>query len=79
MPFAPAALVALTLLAGCASSPGEADLALACQFRPCTCADATALIWQAADTKPVEWRENGDAGCPPGFTLKVTDPPARAR
>jgi hypothetical protein len=61
-------------LAGCSSSArNETTLAGACQFKACICVDGTAAFWQAKDTQPVRWRENGDAFCPPPFVLRLTD------
>ncbi|MGF1640132.1 MAG: hypothetical protein ACFCUO_04210 [Rhodospirillales bacterium] len=65
-----AAVVLAAALAGCAADrEASPALAGACQFKPCVCADTRALFWQAADTVPPLWRENGEPYCPPDFAL----------
>lgn len=61
----------LLLVAGCAGSSSQADLAKACQFRPCVCKEEGALLPGLAATRPVTWRPNGEAGCPEGFVLRL--------
>lgn len=65
-----AALAALTLAAACtAEGQSTPNLAGACQVTKCVCAEKTTMFWQAADTVPIEWQQNGNASCPPGFAL----------
>jgi hypothetical protein len=62
------------LVAACsAGSQSKPNLAGACQVTPCVCADASAMFWQAAETVPIQWRQNGDASCPPGYALVRSD------
>lgn len=66
------AVLALQILSACAGmgSQAEPPLSHVCQFRECVCADANAMFWQIAETTPIQWRENGDASCSPGYELK---------
>jgi hypothetical protein len=61
--------LALALVGCSAERATTASLAGACQFKPCVCASTKALFWQAAETVPVLWKENGDAYCPPDYAL----------
>ena len=59
-------------LAGCSliETPKPADLALACQTRPCVCEAIDAELFTARRTADVSWRLNGDAYCAEGYRLK---------
>lgn len=71
------ALAAAGLLAGCGSDKaGEAapepEIAKACTVRKCECVSSTIPFFFIRETRPVEWRANGDAACPEGFVLSLT-------
>lgn len=71
-------LLSLFWLGGCASGDrSQPQLAKACQFKACVCADEGAMFWQAAATVPLVWQPNGDAGCAPGYGLRVVGPKAK--
>lgn len=67
-----ACIVAALLAGGCAAKDSEPRLAKVCQFQACVCAEKNVMFWQAAATVPVEWRANGEAGCPSGYGLRET-------
>ena len=47
---------------------------IACQFKPCVCAEADAPLLIDAEEVEVKWREeNGDAYCPDGYELAFDD------
>ena len=64
-------------LAGCASLIGgtedQKQLALACEVAQCTCLSGTGgLSFSNRESRPVEWRNDGSAFCPAGFSLSRT-------
>ena len=63
------------LLAGLAACggggvEGKLDMALSCQLKSCLCVSETSAVFFAHKTKPVLWRQNGDAYCEQGFELE---------
>lgn len=59
------------LLAACAGDrKGDPNLAVACALKPCECTPEGAF---GGDPAPVLWRENGDAYCPEGYALRLSD------
>jgi hypothetical protein len=66
-------LIALLLpvVAACSVPHPPADLAAACQFKACVCSDTRALMPALTAGRSVEWRANGDAGCPEGYALRL--------
>lgn len=72
-----AAGVALLALAGCAGTAAPHDasqpsLAKACAVRPCRCLSTTVPFFLVRDSAPIRWLENGDASCPEGFKLVLS-------
>ena len=66
-------------LVGCAETPPPAGnrpqptLAKACQVRPCPCLSDSIPFFLVRDSRPIHWQENGDASCPEGFKLVLSD------
>lgn len=75
IPARPAGVIlATTLLASCGSGSaipkGPPQLHLACQTVECECRGERNSIFAERETAEIVWRQNGDATCPPGFTLE---------
>ena len=70
-------ILAAALLASCGSSSDTPKLPpqlhLACQTVKCDCRALSTSLFTQGETTEVIWRQNGDAACPPGFTLERAD------
>lgn len=72
------ALCAGLVLTACGSdtqvlqTPPDIDTSprIACKVVQCECVAPSQSIFSKAETTELTWEENGDASCPPGFTLK---------
>jgi hypothetical protein len=71
--------LALLALAGCAgaappaSEAPQPSLAKACAVRPCQCLSTNIPFFLVRESSPIRWLENGDASCPEGFKLVLSD------
>lgn len=75
-PRACCAILAAIWLGACASEAplgGTPELAKACAVRPCRCLSDTVPFFLVRKSAPVQWRENGDAYCPEGYSLALSD------
>ena len=75
-----AGLLALLALGACAGGAPPADpdapsLAKACTVRPCQCLSTEFAFFLKRQSQPIQWRSNGDAACPEGFKLVLSEPP----
>lgn len=64
------------ILAGCTGAPaqeGQPELAKACAVRACECVSRTTPIFRERERAPLQWRQNGDAYCPDGFKLVLSE------
>jgi hypothetical protein len=73
------ALLALLALSACAGGAEPADpnapsLAKACAVRPCQCVGTDFAFFLKRQSQPIQWRSNGDAACPEGFRLMLSEP-----
>ena len=75
MPFkALVSLIFLPVLAACVTpGPSEEVLADACQLKPCSCVEIDGGGWLDPETKPLLWRQTGEAYCPEGYRLQRDD------
>jgi hypothetical protein len=70
------AVLLAAVLGACAEEPvlgGTPETAKACQVRPCRCLSASIPLFFVRESVPVRWRENGDAYCPEGFVLVLSE------
>ena len=71
--------LALLALAACADEPPppsiavKPSLAQACTVRPCQCLSTSGAIFLIRKSAPIRWLKNGDASCPEGFELTLSD------
>jgi hypothetical protein len=64
----------LTLMTACAGEEeSTVDLTLACQLSKCVCSHRDRPFFEEKEPEPVLWRENGDAYCPDGLELKLSE------
>jgi hypothetical protein len=66
-------ILATALLTSCSSSEtpkSPPQLHLACQTVECDCRAPKTSLFSPGEKTEVIWRQNGDAACPPGFTLE---------
>jgi hypothetical protein len=71
--------LSLLVLAGCSTFEGPqetaAQLALACEMTKCECqVPQSGYSFSKKPPVPVEWRSDGAAYCPAGYTLARTKP-----
>lgn len=70
------ALLLAMLLGACSGEPtlqGAPELAKACAVRQCQCLSSSIPFFFIRESAPVQWRENGDAYCPEGFSLVLSE------
>ncbi len=64
------ALLVLLLPACAQSDETKQNMALACQTTSCVCLPDGPRLFRTVEPGPALWRQNGDAYCPEGQTLR---------
>ena len=69
------ALLAVTVLAaGCDTQKKPLPhLPLACETRDCVCTETEILVFRKIKEVPVQWKPTGEAYCPEGFVLRLSE------
>jgi hypothetical protein len=68
-----AVLAPVLAASGCAGNPEPRQLGRACAVRPCTCVDTNVAWWRKAQTSEPLWTVGGQAYCPDGYDLRLTE------
>lgn len=60
-------------VAACAGEAPPQSLAKTCQLKACECAAPDTSWFGRAPTIDIRWQPNGDAACPDGYVLRLSD------
>lgn len=58
---------------GCTAGPPPQSLAQTCQIRSCECVADNASWFGRAATTDIAWETDGDATCPEGYALRLSE------